>query len=37
MSKLSDRAESALGFVLAFFIALSIAFTLVYWWSCQSC
>jgi len=37
MSKLSDRAESALGFVLAFLIGLSVALTLVYWWSCQSC
>lgn len=35
--RLSDRAEAALGFVLAFFIGLSIALTLVYWWSCSVC
>lgn len=37
MSRLSDRAEAALGFLLAFLIGLSIALTLVYWWSCPSC
>lgn len=34
---LSDRAESALSFLLAFFIALAIAMTLFYWWSCTVC
>lgn len=37
MSRLSDRAESALGFLLAFIIGLSIAMTLVFWWSCTVC
>ena len=37
MNRLSDRAEAALGFLLAFLIALSIAMTLVYWWTCAIC
>lgn len=37
MSRLSDRAESALGFLLAFFIALAVAMTLFFWWSCVLC
>jgi|LakMenEpi03Aug12_release.lakeMendotaPanAssembly.Ray.scaffolds.fasta_scaffold115726_1 hypothetical protein len=37
MTRLSDRAEAALGFLLAFLIGLSIALTLVYWWSCSVC
>jgi hypothetical protein len=35
--RLSDRAEAALGFLLALLIGLSIALTLVYWWSCSVC
>lgn len=35
--RLSDRAEAALGFVLAFFIGLSIALTLFFWWTCSVC
>ena len=37
MSRLSERAEAALGFLLAFLIGLAIAGSLVYWWSCPSC
>jgi hypothetical protein len=37
MTRLSDRAEAALGFLLAFFIGLSIALTLFFWWSCAIC
>lgn len=37
MSRLSERAEAALDFLLAFLIGIAIAGSLVYWWSCQSC
>jgi hypothetical protein len=37
MSRLSDRAEAALGFLLAFGIGMVIAAAIVLWWTCLSC
>lgn len=37
MCRLSDRAEAALGFLLALLIGTAVGMTVFFWWSCTLC